>query len=76
MYQTDNVTGGTVLILLDMSLFLINLLSINAFNLIQSIPFISRPQITSGQSQLEARYSAVKGFELMSIGLAACKFNG
>ena len=31
--------------------------------------------VTPGQSQLEARYSAVKGFGLMSIGLAVCKFN-
>ena len=57
------------------SVVLINALSMNSFNFVHSIPFICRPQITPSQSQLEARNSAVKGFELMSIGLAACKFN-
>ena len=58
MCQIDNVTRGTILIFLDMSPFLINLLSMNSFNFIHSIPFICRP----GQSKLEARYSVVKGF--------------
>ena len=49
-----------------MSVVLINVLSMNSFNFIYTIPFICRPQITPSQSQVKAGYRAVKGFGLMS----------
>ena len=58
-----------------MSLVLLKVLSMNSFNFTHSISIICRMQITPDQGQLKARYRVVKGFELMSNWLAACKFN-
>ena len=60
---------------LQIRVAVLRVFSINSINFIHSVPFICRSQITPGQSQPKARYSAVKRFEFMSIGLAACKFN-